>query len=193
MFPLPCRTEIIAKHPISLTFHPPIISVISLFIRGDEERVQRWRDSGEGAPEKEMRARIKIRQIEWERWKGEKGKYDERVGGLSLDRVRIKIYSVLFFPPFLLFWSKRSWGGACTPHSLHYSCKCHINTSILSFLPLFLAIKKAFTLALIKTLTFLNVYIMLVHFILNRPDYPTAVYCVDSVLSILSECSWHKT
>lgn len=72
-----------------------------------------------------MRKSIKIREIEGERWREEK--CDERGRGLSLDRVRIKISSVLFFPPFLLFWSKRGCEGRGALHpALHVYCSRQI-------------------------------------------------------------------
>ena len=59
--------------------------------------MQKWGDKGEEAPGKIKS--MKIKEIEGVRWKEEK--CDRR--GLSLDRVRIKISSVLFFPDSLLF------------------------------------------------------------------------------------------
>lgn len=54
MFPLPCSTEIIVKQSNFSHFPASIISVISLFIRGHDEREQ---TAEKGAPEKKKSER----------------------------------------------------------------------------------------------------------------------------------------
>lgn len=74
--------------------------------------MQRWGDGGGGVSRKKVRDSRKIRETEGEE------KYDERGRGLSLDRVRIKISSVLFFSSPSSYFGVRGvfdWGGGTAP------------------------------------------------------------------------------